>query len=158
MVQSQNLRELRTFFEYVSRFIGLHKSPITRQPEITDCVKRLARLLIVFNQKPALLEDVNLLLNGKERLGVFHIRTTKKWPALVRCIPFGREAMAGSIAAKIRNLSEIIKCYTEKERIFCIVVEECYPQIAISQFISSGNHRNRNRRDRHFSQIRPNSS
>lgn len=32
----------------------------------------------VFNQKSALLEDVDLLLNGKELFGVFHIRTAKK--------------------------------------------------------------------------------
>ena len=54
-----------------------------------------------------MVSDINLLLKGKELLGVSHRHICKKWPALVRCIPCGREAVAGSIECKgtsfIRN-------------------------------------------------------
>jgi hypothetical protein len=36
----------------------------------------------------------------KQLLRISHNRINKKWPALVRCIPCGREAVAGSIECK----------------------------------------------------------
>ena len=36
----------------------------------------------------------------KQLFSVSHKRINKKWPALVRCIPCGREAVAGSIDCK----------------------------------------------------------
>lgn len=36
----------------------------------------------------------------KQLFSVSHKRINKKWPALVRCIPCGREAVAGSIECK----------------------------------------------------------
>lgn len=48
-----------------------------------------------------------MLIECEKLFRIFHSRLSKKWPALVRCIPCGREAVAGSIGCKgtcfIRN-------------------------------------------------------
>ena len=48
----------------------------------------------------SLFQNVYLLLESEQLLSVSHKRVSKKCPALVRCIPCGREAVAGSIGCK----------------------------------------------------------
>lgn len=99
-VKTQYLGESGTWLEDVILPVSLHQSPIACQAEVADDVKSTLGFFFIFNKKPSLLKNVNLLLEGQQLLGISHNRINKKCPALVRCIPCGREAVAGSIACK----------------------------------------------------------
>ena len=107
MIETNDLGKTGTWFEYVLCFVCFHQSPITCQTKITDGVKNVLGFGIVIYLKPSFFQNVNLLLECQQLLSVFHNPINKKWPALVRYIPCGREAAAGSIGCKgtafIRN-------------------------------------------------------
>jgi hypothetical protein len=100
VIKTQYLGESRTGLENVSLSVSLHQSPVACQTKIVDNVKSTFGFFLVFYKKPSLLQNVNLLLEREQLLGVSHNRINKKCPALVRCIPCGREALAGSIGGK----------------------------------------------------------
>lgn len=100
MVEVNDLRKLGTRLKSMLLLVYFHQSPISCQTKITDGVKSIFSFSIIFNLKPSLLQNVNLLLERKQLLSISHSRINKKWPALVRYIPCGREAAAGSIECK----------------------------------------------------------
>ena len=84
--------------ESIRRINGVE--PVACQTKITDGIKNVFGFGIVVHLKPSLFQNVNLLLEREQLLGVFHNPINKKCPALVRYIPCGREAVAGSIVGK----------------------------------------------------------
>jgi len=101
VIERDYMSESRASLESVQTFVNFHQSPIARQPEITNCIQNVSRLFDILYQETALLQNINLLLERKQLLSIFHNVQTKKWPALVRYIPCGREAAAGSIGCKV---------------------------------------------------------
>ena len=99
MIKANDLRESGTQFERMLLLVGFHQSPIACQAKITDRVKNIFGLCFVLYQESTSFQDINLLFKCQQLFGVFHKRT-KKWPALVRYIPYEREAAAGSIECK----------------------------------------------------------
>ena len=99
-IKTHDLRESGAWLENMPLLVCFHQPPIARQSEITDGIKRIPSLCVILNLKPTLFKNVYLLLNGKQWLGVSHKHIYKKCPALVRYIPCGREAVAGSIVGK----------------------------------------------------------
>ena len=63
-------------------------------------ISKIEEDCLVVDNKSTLFQNVYLLLESQQLLGIVHKRINKKWPALVRCIPCGREAVAGSIECK----------------------------------------------------------
>ena len=82
------------------QLVILHQSPIASKTKIADSVKYRLGFCLVVDNKSTLFQNVYLLLESQQLLGIVHKRINKKWPALVRCIPCGREAVAGSIEYK----------------------------------------------------------
>ena len=105
MIEANNLRKLGTRFEYVSHLICFHQSPVASQTKIANGIKNIFGFSIVIYLKPSLFQNINLLLEREQLLGVFHNSINKKWPALVRYIPCGREAVAGSIGCKVTTFN-----------------------------------------------------
>lgn len=99
-IKVQYLGESGTRLEYVLLPISLHQSPITCQAEVADNVKGILGFFLILYKKPSLFKNVYLLLKRQQLLGISHKRINKKCPALVRYIPCGREAAAGSIGCK----------------------------------------------------------
>ena len=99
-IKTQYLGESGTILEDVLLPICLHQSPIACQTEVADDVKGILGLCIIINLKPTLFKNVYLLLEREQLFRISHASINKKCPALVRCIPCGREAMAGSIECK----------------------------------------------------------
>ena len=67
----------------------------------------------VVNNKPPLFQGFNLLSEGKGLLGISHKGINKKCPALVRYIPCGREAAAGSIVCKGTKLFHSLQAFCD---------------------------------------------
>ena len=100
MIEAKDFGESGAWPEKMLLLVCLHQPPVTCQPKITDSIQCVLGLFFILYLKTSLFENVDLLLKGEQLLGVFHKPISKKWPALVRCIPFGREAVAGSIGCK----------------------------------------------------------
>ena len=99
-IKTQYLGESRTGLENVLPSVSLHQSPVARQTKIADNVKSTFGFFLILNKKTSLLKNVYLLLEREQLLRISHTRINKKCPALVRYIPCGREAAAGSIECK----------------------------------------------------------
>ena len=99
-IEAHYLGEMGTWLECVLLPIRLHQSPIACQAEVADGVECVLGFFIILYKKPPLLKNVYLLLKREQLLRISHNRINKKCPALVRCIPCGREAVAGSIGCK----------------------------------------------------------
>ena len=100
MIETDNLSEVRAWLENMIQLVILHQSPIASKTKIADSVKCRLGFCLVVDNKSTLFQNVYLLLESQQLLGIVHKRINKKWPALVRCIPCGREAVAGSIECK----------------------------------------------------------
>ena len=99
-IEAHYLGEMGTWLECVLLPIRLHQSPIACQAEVADGVECVLGFFLVLYYESSLFQNVYLLLECKQLLSVSHKRVSKKCPALVRCIPYGREAVAGSIGCK----------------------------------------------------------
>ena len=99
-IEAHYLGEMGTWLECVLLPIRLHQSPIACQAEVADGVECILGFFLVLYYESSLFQNVYLLLECKQLLSVSHKRVSKKCPALVRCIPCGREAVAGSIGCK----------------------------------------------------------
>ena len=99
MIEADNLREVRVWLKNMIQLVCLHQAPIASKTKIADCVECRLCFCFVVDNKSSLFQNVNLLLEGQQLFGIVHKRI-KKWPALVRYIPCGREAVAGSITCK----------------------------------------------------------
>ena len=99
-IEAHYLGEMGTWLECVLLPIRLHQSPIACQAEVADGVECVLGFFLILYYEATLFKNVYLLLECKQLLSVSHKRVSKKCPALVRCIPCGREAVAGSIGCK----------------------------------------------------------
>lgn len=100
MVEAENLREVRVWLEGMILLVCLHQTPIASKSKIADSVQCRLCFYFILDDKSSLLQNRNLLIECEKLFCIFHSCLSKKWPALVRCIPCGREAVAGSIGCK----------------------------------------------------------
>ncbi len=114
MVKTDNLREVRAWLENMILLVCLHQSPITGKTKIADGVKCGLRIFLIVKKESSLFQNVYLLLDREQLFSVSHKRIDKKWPALVRCIPCGREAVAGSIDCKGTTIIPICQIFWQK--------------------------------------------
>ena len=113
-IEAYYLRESGTGLECVLLSVCFHQSPIACQAEIADGVECIPGFFIILYKKPPLLKNVYLLLKREQLLRISHNRINKKCPALVRCIPCGREAVAGSIGCKVTTLNRNLQIFKRK--------------------------------------------
>ena len=113
-IEAYYLRESGTGLECVLLSVCFHQSPIACQAEIADGVECILGFFIILYKKPPLLKNVYLLLKREQLLRISHNRINKKCPALVRCIPCGREAVAGSIGCKVTTLYRNLQIFKRK--------------------------------------------
>ena len=78
VIERDYMSESRASLESVQTFVNFHQSPIARQPEITNCIQNVSRLFDILYQETALLQNINLLLERKQLLSIFHNVQTKK--------------------------------------------------------------------------------
>ena len=106
--------EMGVWLKNMTLLVCLHQSPIACQAEVADGVKNRDCFCLIVDYKSSLLQNIYLLLESEELLGVSHKRINKKWPALVRYIPCGREAAAGSIRCKGTTFISIRQIFWRK--------------------------------------------
>ena len=99
-VKTDDFGKTGVWLEDMALPVTFHETPVACQPEIADGIKNGYCFCFVFYQKSPLLQNVNLLLERQQLLGIFHRCINKKCPALVRYIHLRREAAAGSIGCK----------------------------------------------------------
>ena len=105
LIKTQYLRETGTRLEDMLLPVCFHQSPISCQAEIAYCIKSILCFFVTFYKKSSLLENFYLLLEREKLFSISHKGIYKKCPALVRYIPCGREAAAGSIVCKGTTLN-----------------------------------------------------
>ena len=113
-IKTHYLGESGTWLEYVLLPVNLHQAPIASQAEVADDVKGILGFILILYKKPSLFKNVYLLLKRQQLLGISHKRINKKCPALVRYIPCGREAVAGSIVCKVTAFSRNLQTFQQK--------------------------------------------
>jgi len=106
--------EMGVWLKNMTLLVCLHQSPIACQAEVADGVKNRDCFCLIVDYESSLLQNIYLLLESEELLGVSHKRINKKWPALVRYIPCGREAAAGSIRCKGTTFISIRQIFWRK--------------------------------------------
>ena len=113
-IKTHYLGESGIGLESVLLPVCLHQSPIASQTEVADNIKSILGFFLILYEKTSLFKNVNLLLERKQLFGISHNRTNKKCPALVRYIPCGREAVAGSIGCKVTTFYRNIQMIWQK--------------------------------------------
>ena len=107
-VEQNHIFKVALWLENMPCFICFHNAPIFGQTEIANKPQQSLRLCRVFNNKPSLSQDLNLLSEGQSLLSIFH-RNIKKTARRVALPLRGR--VPGSLAAKVQTFSETSKYF-----------------------------------------------
>lgn len=81
-VEQNHIFKGALWFENMSCFICFHNAPIFGQTKIANKPQQSLCLCRVFNNKPSLSQDLNLLSEGQSLLSIFH-RNIKKRPGVL---------------------------------------------------------------------------
>lgn len=79
-IDCNDVAEAGVRLEDMARLVNLHRPPIIGQTKIACPVKNGQCLSFVINNKPSLLQSLNLLSEGKSLLGIFHNIKKKSRP------------------------------------------------------------------------------
>ncbi len=77
VIDGYDIAEMDGGFEDMTRFVKLHRPPVIGQTEIACPVKDGQCFCLVINNKPPLLQSLNLLNEGQGLFGIFHTEKKK---------------------------------------------------------------------------------
>ena len=108
VIKTDDVRKMGARLKDVQPLISLHQAPISCQSEITDRIKGGNGLRLVFDDKTSLLQNINLLLQRKQLLGISHKRI-KNGPPWYAAFLADEKRWRDLLGAKVQHLFETTK-------------------------------------------------